>query len=189
MATRWREMAYGLVSVAAVTTAVVAGVARASAAGDEAAVRQTAELYIQGQATGRGEFMRQAFHPDAKLFSVRDGKVSQVPLDEFVGKFTGKPRDDEAKRKRRVVSVDVSGTAAVAKIDLDYPDAHIVDYMSLLKVDGSWKIVNKTFHADRKLRSGGSGARVRCAGDTASGRCSSSAGGRSPSATSRWRPP
>jgi putative lumazine-binding protein/histidine kinase len=150
MAMNVRVVMCGLVALG--MTAGVAGVRQVSAAAaDEAAVRQTAELYLQGHATGRGEFMRQAFHPDAKLFSVRDGKVSQVTLDEFVGRLKGKPADDEAKRKRRVASVDVTGTAAVAKIDLDYPDAHIVDYMSLLKVDGSWKIVNKSFHVDRKL--------------------------------------
>jgi two-component system, LytTR family, sensor kinase len=154
MAKKWRTTAVYLVVSLVLVAAALVGQGQASAAGEEAGVRQTAELYLQGQATGRGEFMRQAFHPDAKLFFIRDGKVSQVTLDEFASKFTGKPRDDEAKRKRRVVSVDVTGTAAVAKIDLDYPDAHFVDYMSLLKVDGSWKIVNKTFHVDKKLAAG-----------------------------------
>ncbi len=150
MAKRWRVVTLGFVTLGAAAVALGAA-GRAGAAGDEAGVRQAAELYLQGQATGRGEFMRQAFHPDAKLFSMRDGKVAQLTLDEFVGRFTGKPAADEAKRKRRVVSVDVTGTAAVAKIDLDHPDAHIVDHLALLKVDGSWKIVNKTFHVDKKL--------------------------------------
>lgn len=150
MATTWRAAVCGLAALGAVAAGALGATRASAAAADEAAVRQTADLYLQGQATGRGEFMRQAFHQDAKLFSIRDGKVSQITLDEFVGRFKGAPAPDEAKRKRRVASVDVTGSAAVAKIDLDYPDAHIVDYMSLLKVDGSWKIVNKTFHVDRK---------------------------------------
>ncbi len=41
--------------------------------------------------------------------------------------------------------VDITGTAAIAKIELDYPDVFFTDYMSLLKVDGEWKIVDKIF--------------------------------------------
>jgi hypothetical protein len=33
---------------------------------------------------------------------------------------------------------------------LDYPDAVLTDYMSLLKIDGEWKIVNKIFTVERK---------------------------------------
>lgn len=188
----WRAATYGMATLGVMAAGALGAVRASAAAADEAAVRQTAEIYFQGQATGRGEFMRQAFHPDAKLFSIRDGKVSQLTLDEFVGRFKGQPAPDEAKRKRRVVSVDVTGTAAMAKIDLDNPDVHFVDYMSLLKVDGSWKIVNKTFYADRKLGEGSLFRRknengVRCAGVTVSGRCSCSAGARSRSVTSRFR--
>ena len=40
--------------------------------------------------------------------------------------------------------------AAMAKIELDYPQTFFTDYFNLLKVDGKWMIVNKTFHARRK---------------------------------------
>ena len=40
--------------------------------------------------------------------------------------------------------------ALVAKITLEYPGVTFTDYMSLVKVDGEWKIVNKTFHANRQ---------------------------------------
>ena len=33
------------------------------------------------------------------------------------------------------------------KLKLDYPKVVFTDYMSMLKVDGRWVIVNKTFHA------------------------------------------
>jgi hypothetical protein len=49
-----------------------------------------------------------------------------------------------------VEEVDVTGDAAVAKVVLDYPQARITDYMSLLRVDGEWRIVNKTFHSQPK---------------------------------------
>lgn len=36
---------------------------------------------------------------------------------------------------------------------LEYPTVTYTDYMSLLKVDGEWKIVNKVFYAEAKPKS------------------------------------
>jgi hypothetical protein len=44
-----------------------------------------------------------------------------------------------------VTSVDVTGDAAIARVELQRPESVITDYMSLLKVDGRWQIVNKIF--------------------------------------------
>jgi hypothetical protein len=123
--------------------------ARAGSA-EEAAVRQAVEHYFRGHATGQGEHFRKAFHPEAKLFAVREGKFWQLTSEEYIARAPGKAPADEAQRKRSVESVDVSGDAAIAKVVLDYPNVRFVDYMSLLKIDGEWKIVNKTFHSEAK---------------------------------------
>lgn len=124
---------------------------RAREAGaEDAAVRRAIEHYFRGHATGDGGEFRKVFHPDSKLFFIRDGKLTQVTSEEYISRATGKPPADEAQRKRSVESVDVVGNAAVAKLLLDYPDAKITDYMSLLKIDGEWKIINKTFYVERR---------------------------------------
>ena len=117
---------------------------------EEVAVREPLENYIRGHATGQGEHFRKAFHPDAKLFAIRDGKYWQLTSEEYIARAAGKPAADEAQRKRTIESIDITGNAAVAKIVLDYPQVKFTDYMSLLKIDGEWKIVNKTFYAEPK---------------------------------------
>jgi hypothetical protein len=117
---------------------------------EDAAVRQALDHYLQGHATGDGAHFRLAFHPDARLFWIRDGQVAQRTSEEYAAGASGRPPADESQRKRWIESVDVSGNAAVAKIVLDYPGARFTDYMSLLKVNGEWKIVNKTFHSQPK---------------------------------------
>lgn len=120
---------------------------------EEAAVRAALENYFRGHATGQGEHFRKIFHPDAKLFAVREGKYWQLTSEEYIARAPGKPADDEAQRKRMIESVDISGNAASAKIVLDYPQVKFIDYMSLLKIDGEWKIINKTFDAQPKAKS------------------------------------
>ena len=118
---------------------------------DEQAIRRTLQIYFDGHATGKREVMAGAFHPDARLSWIRDGAYATRTLEEFLSGFSGKPAADESQRRRRIVSVDVAGKAAVAKLELDYPDATFTDYMTLLEVaDGDWKIVHKSFYVAPK---------------------------------------
>ena len=113
-----------------------------------AEARVPLENYIQGHATGNGDFMRKAFHTDAKIMAFRDGKLTNLTAEEFASRFNGKPAADEAQRKRRIEHVEITGNAGVGKIVLDYPTVTFTDYMSLLKVGDEWKIVNKVFYAE-----------------------------------------
>jgi len=117
---------------------------------DKRAVAVPLENYIKAHATGDGEFIRKAFHTEAKVMFFADGKFNQWSAEEFAARFTGKPAADENKRKRSFEIIDVSGNAAIAKVVLDYPTVKFTDYMTLLKIDGEWKIINKTFYADAK---------------------------------------
>lgn len=126
------------------TVALVAHTQSASSA-DEAAARKPLEQYIEGHKTGKADVMRQAFHSTARLQWMDNGKYTVRPLEEWLAGFRGTPPADEAQRKRRIVSVQVFGDSGIGVIELDYPNVLIIDYMSLLKVDGEWKIVNKIF--------------------------------------------
>lgn len=119
---------------------------------EEAAVRQAIEHYFRGHATGVGEHFQKVFHPEAKLFWVREGKFAQRTSAEYIAGASGKPAADEAQRKRKIESIDITGNAAIVKVSLDYPNGHFTDYMSMLKLDGEWKIVNKTFVLEPKTR-------------------------------------
>ncbi len=139
------------ICLAVTGTAAAQSVApKAAPSAEEAAARVPLEHYLQGHATGDGAHHRAAFHPEAKLFFIRDGKITTRTSEEYIAGAPGKPPADEAQRKRWIESVDIAGNAGVAKIILDYPTARFVDYMSLLKVDGEWKIVNKTFYVEPK---------------------------------------
>lgn len=123
-----------------------------SRATSEAEARVPLDNYIQGHATGNGDFMRKAFHTDAKIMAFRDGKLMNMTAEEFASRFNGKPAADEAQRKRRIENVEITGNAGVGKIVLEYPTVTYTDYMSLLKVGDEWKIVNKVFYAEPKAK-------------------------------------
>lgn len=117
---------------------------------EKEAVKVPLENYLKGHETGSPEYMKKAFHTEGHLMFIRDGKYTTRSFSDYVAGMSGKPAADEAMRKRWIESIDVSGDAATGKIILDYPTARFVDYMSLLKIDGEWRIVNKSFTVERK---------------------------------------
>jgi len=147
-----------LVAALALFGASLAGATRASAqqpavtASDSADVRAVLETYFRGQATGDGSHMRPIFQPSANLYWIRDGKYAERPSAEWMASYTGKPAPDEAERKRRIASMDITGNAAQAKLVSEYPTAVVTDYMSLLKTEGGWKVVAKTFVVQPRAR-------------------------------------
>jgi hypothetical protein len=112
---------------------------------EDAGVRAAVNQYLQGHASGNGDEMRKAFLPTAHIEGIREGRFVSWTVDDYVSRFSGKPAADEASRKRTIDSVDVSGTAAMARATLVHGATTFVDYFVLLKVDGQWKIANKVY--------------------------------------------
>jgi len=148
-----------LLLIATSSVLLAAGAADLSARwADEAAIRQTVQYYFDGGKNRDSLTLRKAFHPDARMLFARDGKLVVVPIGEYitrVGSERLKPGEVDST-ERKVVSVDVVGDAAVAKLELNRPSAVLTDYMSLLKVDGRWLIVNKIFTRETREHVSGS---------------------------------
>ncbi len=117
---------------------------------EKEAARVPLENYLKGHATGDPEFMKKAFHTEGKLIFIRDGKYSTRTFEEYINAMSGKSAEDEAKRRRSIESIDIAGDTGVGKIVLDYPEVRFVDYLTLLKIDGEWKIAGKSFYAEPK---------------------------------------
>ncbi len=140
------NMLLGLLATFAIAQAVP------DASSDERAIRETLNRYLMGQATGNPEHYRQAFHPEARLFGVRNGRPEQRTLQEYLDIQSGQPAADEAQRRRSVDMISVSGDAAIATIVLDYPNALTTDHMSLIRSDGEWRIVHKLYNVQSLTR-------------------------------------
>jgi hypothetical protein len=112
---------------------------------DEAGVRAAINQYFKGHATGSGEEMRKAFLPTAHIEGNRQGKFTSWTVDDYVKNFSGKPAADEPNRKRTIDTLNIAGTAAMARATLVHGQTTFVDYFVLLKVDGEWKIANKVY--------------------------------------------
>ncbi|MGZ2368332.1 nuclear transport factor 2 family protein [Ancylomarina sp. YFZ004] len=110
--------------------------------------------YVEGlQNEGNLEKIDQGIHPDFVLLGIGEGEnMWKLPIDKWKEKTVKKLEEGKLPRKEKPVtikflSIDITGTAAVAKIEF-YVGKKLtyIDYISLYKFEGNWKMVNKIFY-------------------------------------------
>lgn len=109
---------------------------------DTELIRATLNNYIEGKINGDTARLSSAFHPHADL-RYRDfntGKLMPFSSSEYVKGFRpGRKINFIGK----IISIDVAGHAAQAKVEIQYPAVTYVDYVNLLKIDDEWAIASK----------------------------------------------
>ena len=88
------------------------------------------------------------FHKDCVLYSAQGGTLNIRPYATYREAVANRqsPHDAGNARNDQVLMFDqVSPTLALVKPQLEMFGGVMQDYLSLLKVDGKWKIVAKTW--------------------------------------------
>ena len=114
---------------------------------DHDAIAKVVQLYIDGSSLGDAAKLKEAFHPDARMFGSLAGKHADIPIDDLIDLSVKAPLNSDGRYRGRLTQVVQVGDAAVATVAEDgcWGTVSFVDYLSLARIDGTWKIVNKTF--------------------------------------------
>ena len=115
---------------------------------EKKAITTTLNYYMDGGTNRDFGTLKKAFHEKALMTRIdQDGQFAPVNAREFFSKM--KP-GDPLKRTTEIVSIDIAGNTAVARLKLEDDNKIFHDFMTLMKIDGKWLIVNKSFHLERK---------------------------------------
>ena len=112
---------------------------------DNEMIEKTVQFYLDGAKSGKGDDMKPAFHTDATIFGYAGDELFAGPIQRLFdwNDDNGPATELEA----RIANIDIEGTVATVRLELDNWIGHkYTDLFTLLKVDGTWKIMNKVFH-------------------------------------------
>jgi hypothetical protein len=103
--------------------------------------------YIEGTANGQPERLKEAFHKDMNLYSVANDTLKTLSGKTYTSYY--KP-GQKRNRIGKIISIDYVNNAAIAKLEIDYPERKTLytDYILLLKIEGHWKIINKSYTSE-----------------------------------------
>ena len=105
-------------------------------------IEKTINYYLDGMTTHNAKSFEKAFHPSATMKWI-DKKYEEVNAVEALSAYVN--ANDPVKTKTSIMAVNIAGDAANAQLELEYDTFSYIDFMHLLKIDGTWKIVSKTY--------------------------------------------
>jgi len=109
-------------------------------------VTKTVELYFEGMMERDRGKLEQAFFLQARLIGYRGSQLVVTPFEEWVSTTTkGTPRDTKLF-KNEIKSVRIIGNTALAETELFWPGIYYYDFLTLIRIEGIWKIVHKSWY-------------------------------------------
>ena len=118
------------------------------ASGDErTAIEATVRLYVDGASKGDAAKLKEAFHEQGWMFGSVAGRRFDAPFTTMIQELSVNPLDSDGGYRGHIVAIELSGDAAVATVEESgcWGNLSFLDYFTLARIDGVWKIVNKVF--------------------------------------------
>lgn len=113
---------------------------------DYHAVVATAGKYVEGLRTGSVATIEEAFHPEAVMYGFTNGELLGGPIGNLYKFVESNGQAPDITTRLDVLAI--TPTTAVVRVDMekDAIGADYNDYLTLIKIDGAWKVIAKVYH-------------------------------------------
>lgn len=116
---------------------------KAWAQSEDEAIKASVQLYFDGLLTGNAEKLTQVFHPTALLKTVNSatGEIQDSPVKSFIAKTPA----GGIKAQTKLLNYAYAGISASVTAEIQFETFKYIDLLSLLKVNGEWKIMARVY--------------------------------------------
>lgn len=120
---------------------------------DVRALLAIAQAYFDAAYEMDADKFASIFHPSSSVTKVGDdGNVSVTPIEMWLAAVRNMkaPKQLGLERRDEILSIDLVKELALLKLKLQIPPRYFTDMLSFLKVNGTWKIVQKVMTAETR---------------------------------------
>ena len=113
-----------------------------------AEITEALTAYFDGFYKGDVEMLKRIFHSACHLYTAHEGPLVDDDMDAVYARVAGRtpPASTGDGRIDEIVSIDKSGPeSALAKVRIAIGPKLFTDYLTMLKIDGRWRIISKTY--------------------------------------------
>lgn len=118
---------------------------------DQEALAAIVRTYFECMHESSAEKANRAFHPSARVTGRLGGELLSMTAAEFadfVEDQQPSPSVQGLPEYLEIVSLDVAGDTAVARVRDDYLGQRFLDTLTFLRTEGGWRIHDKLFHVE-----------------------------------------
>ncbi|TWO64897.1 nuclear transport factor 2 family protein [Caenimonas sedimenti] len=105
--------------------------------------------YFDGLHHSDSARLARVFHPEAHYFTATGGTLVHLDMARYLPIVEARPSPASRGEARsdRILAIEFAGpVTAFAKVNCSIAPRQFTDFLTLLKVDGAWRIVAKVFH-------------------------------------------
>lgn len=112
-------------------------------------VKEVIQIYLDGMAKADHKLLNKAFYPEARINRVGpDGTLYNWAFTEWVNFVRLHPDYPTPLSFSKIEKLEVVGeekSEALVQLRMTYRGVEYVELITLLKIKGDWKIINKSF--------------------------------------------
>jgi hypothetical protein len=109
-------------------------------------IEEVVQTYLKGYLGAESASVAAAFHPQTRLFSIDTEKLDVTEMPAWIDNLNSRrERKDIRKARAEISNIDITNDAAVAKVTLTFEKNKFTDYLSLLRIEGTWQIIGKIY--------------------------------------------
>jgi putative lumazine-binding protein len=109
------------------------------------AIRAVADVYISADPAR----LRDAFLPSMNLYTTDEKEgLRTIPFAEYLQRVSANANAAREERQTSIDLVDRAGNVAIVKVTTIRPHGKVTDYLSLVRIEKQWKVVNKAFFVE-----------------------------------------
>jgi hypothetical protein len=102
------------------------------------------KYYHEGHAKHDARYYAPILHPQWRFMLLNDdGDLVILDRDEYGSWYNPKDRDPDLDWKTEFYNIDVTDHNASVKLRIECQNVCYMDYFHMMKIDGTWWIVNK----------------------------------------------
>jgi len=118
---------------------------------DFAGVAGVLATYFDGLYHSDAALLGRVFHPQAIYACATDGRLTHMTMDAYLPMVAARPSpaSRQEKRRDRIISIAFAGpVTALARVECAIGEKRFTDLLSLVQLEGEWRIIAKVFHFD-----------------------------------------
>ena len=128
-----------------ILTVIMVSKAKAQVSNERELISETIQLYFDGMIERDKSKLEKAFISEARLIGYRGENFTLTTFESWAEATSKGEARNPAVYKNEIVSIRVQGNAAAVETELYWPGIYYYDFLTLMKIDGEWKIVNKSW--------------------------------------------
>lgn len=107
--------------------------------------------YFDGLYHSDTDTLSQVFHPEARYVCATETPLVHLGMADYFAIVDRRPAPasrGEARRDR-IVSIEFAGpSTAFARVNCAIGERYFTDFLTLIRINGTWRIIAKVFHYD-----------------------------------------